>query len=233
MRTAVALRHMAFEDLGLLQPWLETRGWRIRYHDVGVDDFARLDESRADLLIVLGGPISVEEDDRYPFLSDEVEIVWRRLAAQRPALGICLGAQLMARALGARVRQMGRKEIGYAPLAINAAGQQTPIAEIGDQPVLHWHGDQFDLPPDLPSLARTSACPHQAFMVGQHAMAWQFHLEFDARRIEQWLIGHTGELLQAGIETSGLREAAFRHQQGLERALDSVMSRWFQELRLT
>ncbi len=226
MKTALAVRHLAFEDLGLAQAWLERRGWRVQYHDAGVDDIDGIDLDQVDLLAVLGGPIGAEDDLLYPWLAEEVRLVGERIGSGRPILGICLGAQLMARALGARVQPMRRKEIGYGPLAITQAGVSSPLARIGPQPVLHWHGDQFAMPDGVPSLAATPSCPHQAFMVGRHAMAWQFHLEVDAARIEQWLIGHAGELGQAGIDVVRLRQEAARQRPGLEAALDAVMSDW-------
>jgi GMP synthase (glutamine-hydrolysing) len=230
VKTAVALRHLAFEDLGLIEPWLGARSWRVRYHDVGVDALSALNLADVDLLVVLGGPIGAEDDELYPYLTDEVGLIRRRIDSGEPILGICLGAQLMARALGARVRPMGVKEIGYAPMTIAAAAARTPIAAIGTQPVLHWHGDQFALPDGVESLAATPTCPHQAFMLGAHAMAWQFHLEVDAARIEQWLIGHTMELAHAGVPLPLLREQAARHAQGLAQTVDAVMSDWFARL---
>jgi GMP synthase (glutamine-hydrolysing) len=232
VKKAVALRHLAFEDLGLIEPWLEARGWHVRYLDVGVHALSTLNPADIDLLVVLGAPIGAEDDALYPFLGDEVRLIRERIDSGRPILGICLGAQLMARAMGARVQPMGVgvKEIGYAALNLAAAATDTPIACIGTQPVLHWHGDQFALPRGVASLAATPVCPHQAFMAGAHAMAWQFHLEVDATRIEQWLIGHTMELSHAGVSLPMLREQAASHRQGLARTLDSVMSDWFTRL---
>lgn len=232
MKKAVALRHLAFEDLGVIEHWLVERGWRVEYRDVGVDTLDQLDLDEIDLLAVLGGPIGAEEDERYPFLPGEVRIIAERLASKRPLLGICLGAQLMARALGAPVRSMGVKEIGYGPLQLTEEGLATPLRHVAGQPVLHWHGDQFALPAGIPTLAKSSVCPHQAFMVGAHALALQFHLEIDARRIEQWLIGHTGELAQANIATVTLRRDAAAHRAGLERVLDAVLSEWFRQMGL-
>lgn len=232
MKTAVAVRHVAFEDLGLIEAWLKQRGWRIVYHDAGADAPSTIDLDQADLFAVLGGPIGAHDDALYPFLSDEVGLIRQRIDSGRPMLGICLGAQLMARALGATVGPMAAKEIGYAPLELTAPGRTTSLARIGEQAVLHWHGDQFELPQGVPTLAGTAACPHQAFMVGEHAMAWQFHLEVDAARIEQWLIGHTVELRQSGVDIGRLRAAALRHRAGLARVLDEVLTDWFARLHL-
>jgi GMP synthase (glutamine-hydrolysing) len=233
MKTAVALRHLAFEDLGLIEPWLKRRGWAVHYYDVGVDELWRLDLSQVDLLAVLGGPIGAEDDHLYPYLTEEARIIAERIQSGRPLLGICLGAQLMARAMGARVSPMGYKEIGFSPLVLASQAAQTPLARIASQSVLHWHGDQFELPEGVTSLASTSRCPNQAFMVGEHAMAWQFHLEVDAARIEQWLIGHAGELGQAQINVQVLRDEAMRQRGGLAAGLNAVMTDWFTRLRLT
>lgn len=226
MKTLVALRHLAFEDLGLLSPLMLAMGWRIHYYDLGVNQLWKLDLSQVDLLAVLGGPIGVAEDDRYPFLVEETTLVRERLATRRPMLGICLGAQMIARALGSHVQSMGRKEIGYSPLTLLPARQQSPLAAVGAQPVLHWHGDQFELPEGIPTLASTPICPNQAFMVEQHTMAWQFHLEVDATRIEQWLIGHAVELAQAQVPTQLIRDDARRHGPALERVLGQVVAQW-------
>mgnify|MGYP002778049269 CR=1 FL=1 len=232
MKTAVAIRHLAFEDLGLIDAWLKRRGWRTVTYDAGVDELWTLDPGHVDLLVVLGGPIGAHDDAMYPILTEQVELIRSRLESGRPLLGICLGAQLMARALGAAVAPMPRKEIGFAPLTLTSDGLASPLAQIAGQPVLHWHGDQFELPPGCASLATTPACPNQAFMVGEHGMAWQFHLEVDAARIEQWLIGHTGELCQAGVDISALRNAAQQHRAGLAQALDAVLANWFSRLKL-
>jgi GMP synthase (glutamine-hydrolysing) len=226
MKTLVALRHVAFEDLGLLAPIFQEQGWQVHYHDVGVDDFRELDLAGIDLLAILGGPIGAEEDARYPFLANEVRLVRERLATRRPMLGICLGAQIIARAMGARVQPMGSKEIGYAPIDLAPSGQRSPLAEIGSQPVMHWHGNQFALPEGIETLASTPLCPNQAFMVEQHTMAWQFHLEVDAARIEQWLIGHAGELSQLQLSTQRLRDDAKQHNEALRRLARQVINDW-------
>ena len=229
-KTVLAVRHLAFEDLGLLRPVLEGRGFeRFITLDAGVDDLRDLDLDAVDLLVVLGGPIGAYDDALYPYLNDEIALIQRRLASRRPLLGICLGAQLMARALGAEVQPMphGQKEIGFTPLTLTEAGLASALAPLANgQPVLHWHGDQFGLPDGVPSLASTPLCPHQAFAIGGHALALQFHLECDPARLEQWLIGHAGELAQARVPLNILRRDAAMHGAGLRAALDQVIDRW-------
>lgn len=226
-KRAVAIRHVAFEDLGTLAPVLEQRGYEVSYCDIGVDTVAALSNSQIDLLVVLGAPIGAYDDKLFPFLSDEVALIQERLQAQQPILGICLGAQLMARALGEPVEPMGHKEIGFAPLTLTAAGQASVLRHLPtDLPVLHWHGDQFGIPASLASLALTPLCPHQAFTIGNHALALQFHLEANTHRIEQWLIGHSVELLNAGVDLALLREQAGQYGKALAQAGEMVIGAW-------
>ena len=120
-----------------------------------------------DLVVVLGGPIGAYEQEDYPFIADEIAILRARVAANRPTLAICLGAQILAQALGARV-YAGTKEIGWAPLKLTEAGQRSVLRDIGRDatPVLHWHGDTFDLPDGADRLASTPECANQAFSLG-------------------------------------------------------------------
>ena len=207
-RTAVAIRHVAFEDVGLWRDVLADRGYGVAYVEAGVDDLAGEPLQSADLMIVLGGPIGVYETDAYPFLVDELAVIRRRLESRRPILGVCLGAQLMAAALGARVAPGPGKEIGYGPVELTDAGRASPLARLDGVPVLHWHGDNLDLPPGAKRLAATPLCPVQAFRVGTHALGLQFHVEADPARIESWLVGHTVELGKAGIDPRAVRADA-------------------------
>ncbi|KAF0802360.1 glutamine amidotransferase [Alcanivorax xiamenensis] len=224
--TAVALRHLAFEDLGTLEPLLRDWGWRIQYRDIGVDTVEDLFDSPPDLLVVLGGPIGAFDDHLYPYLKTELALISERLRQRQPLLGVCLGAQLLARALGGRVGAMPEKEIGFAPLQLTSAGRASPLTALEDIPVLHWHGDRIQLPATVPSLATTAPCPTQAFAVGRHALGLQFHIEADPARLERWLIGHTLELSGAGIDLEQLRRDAAEHGGALTRAARRLMTQW-------
>ena len=212
MPSAVAIRHVAFEDLGSFAALLERRGWTISYRDATVDDLTAPALAAADLLVVLGGPIGAYDDEPYPFLLDELRLIEQRLAAGRPVLGICLGSQLMARALGARVYPGTGKEIGWTPLALTAAGRASCLAALGAAaPVLHWHGDTFDLPKGAVLLASTERYRHQAFAWERHGLALQCHIEGEALGLERWYVGHATEIAATpGLAVPALRAAARR-----------------------
>ena len=226
MKSAVAVRHIHFEDLGVLEPFLRERGYEVRYLDAGVDDLAGVDPASPDLVVVLGAPIGAGDEETYPFLADELALVRRRLDVQRPLLGICLGAQLIARVLGAEVKPMGVKEIGFAPLTLTEEGKASPLAALGTVPVLHWHGDQFGVPPGATRLAYTDVCANQAFAMGQAVLGLQFHLEADPVKIERWLLGHACELGQTGVDPREIRRQARELGPTLSAAAPEVIGKW-------
>lgn len=232
MKTAVAIRHLAFEDLGSFAGVLAQRAVALRYLEAGVDDLSRLDPEEADLLVVLGGPIGACDEASYPFIVDELRLLEARLRAGRPVLGICLGAQMMARALGARVYPGPGKEIGWTPLRLSEAGQASPLAHLdgAHTSMLHWHGDTFDLPAGATLLASTAFCRHQAFSWGKHALAFQCHPEAQARQIERWLIGHACELAAAGRSVPELRRDSARLAPTLETQGARCFAEWLDGL---
>lgn len=235
-KQAVAIRHVAFEDAGCFDAVLVRHGYDLCYVEAGLDDLAGLDPLAPDLLLVLGGPIGVYEEDHYPFLTDEIRIIERRLALQRPMLGICLGAQLMARALGAQVAPGDcGKEIGWALLALTAAGQDSPLRHLAPEltPVLHWHGDSFEIPAGAERLAGTARYPNQAFAVGRHALALQFHPEVTAAGMERWFIGHACEIAATeGISVPQLRAETARWASVLRQQGQRMLGEWLERLRV-
>ncbi len=210
-RTCLAIRHVPFEDAGALAAVLSAAGFSLAYVEAGPKPLPGDRIAACDLLLVLGGPIGVYEVEDYPWLIEETALIGERLRLRKPTLGICLGAQLMAAALGARVGPGPAKEIGYAPLALTPEGLASSLAPLEGQPVLHWHGDNFDLPRGAMRLAFTQACPNQAFALDAFALGLQFHLEVEPEGLESWLIGHTAELSRAGVKPASLRKQAAQH----------------------
>jgi GMP synthase (glutamine-hydrolysing) len=206
VKTVAAIRHVHFEDLGAFESVLAASGYHIQYWDAGISDLQHPGVADCDLLVVLGGPIGVYEADKYPFLTDEIAVIEKRLNFGRPALGICLGAQLFARGLGTRVYAGPAKELGWAPVTLTEAGKHSPLKSLENVPVLHWHGDTFDLPEGAELLASTAVCRNQAFSYGKSVLAFQFHPEASAKNFERWLIGHAVEIGKTpGVSVTKLR----------------------------
>ena len=227
MPQTLAIRHVPFEDLGLLAPLLAQRQHTVRYVEAPTADLSSLDPLAPDLLVVLGGPIGVYENDRYPFIDAEIALLARRLAAAKPTLGICLGSQLMAKALGARVYPSGVKEIGWAPLELTAEGAASCLRHL-TTPVLHWHGDTFDLPAGAVRLASTPACRNQAFSAGRHALGLQFHAEAAGLSLEAWFVGHACEIgATPGVGVPQLRADTQRFSAALEGSGRACFLDWF------
>ena len=231
-KTAIAIRHVAFEDLGILQLVLQSAGYSVQYREAGIDELASPTEMQADLLVVLGGPIGACEEDKYPFINDELRLLEHRLKHQMPTLGICLGAQLMARVLGARVHPLKAKEIGWGPLTLTEAGRVSPLHHLGgDVRVLHWHSDTFDLPNGASLLASTGVCANQAFSLGPNVLGLQFHGEFDGTGMERWLIGHACEIANdPRVRVAQLREETKRYGSRLGRVGRQVFEAWISAL---
>lgn len=236
MKKALALRHVAFEDLGSLAPILVSAGFEVDYFDVGVDSFTGMSPLEADLVVVLGGPIAVYDIDKYPYLSTETAWLRARIIEDLPTLGICLGAQVMAAALNARVYPgTAGAEIGWSALEPGAHSKE--LAAFGELlkaevRMLHWHGDTFDLPQGARHLAATSRYANQAFLWGENCLALQFHPEFDSASVEKWLIGHAYEIAHTpAISLFELRTDAERHGPAAQIAAEKFWAAWLRGLQ--
>ncbi len=234
MVKVTALRHVAFEDAGILEGLFAQRGWTLDYVEAPVTDWKPLDPLAPDLLVVLGGPIGAYEEHLYPFLNPELAFIKARLAADRPTLGLCLGAQLIARALGAAVYPGPEKEIGWKPLMLTAAGVASPLRHVAAEHafMFHWHGDTFDLPEGATLLAGTEVCPHQAFTWGKATLAFQCHPEVRAHDLEKWFVGHAVEMGAAHVSVRHLRDDTRRYGAALEHQGARLFNEWLDALKI-
>ncbi len=231
MKSVVAIRHVHFEDLGAFTPALLAAGYDIRYKDAGIDALGPTDIGDPELLVILGGPVGAYQDATYPFLKEELKLLEKRLAADRPTLGICLGAQLMARALGAKVYPGRIREIGWGAVELSESGRKSCLHELLGIAMLHWHGDTFDLPLHSTRLASTSAYRNQAFSHGQHALALQFHAEVPQGAMERWFIGHASEIASTPkISVESLRTETARRAPHAAEAGARMLAKWLTHL---
>ena len=225
----LAFRHVPFEGLGLIESVLRERQIAVDFADLYQADAALPEIAAYDALIFLGGPMSVNDD--LPFLRQEMEFIRQAMTRRQAILGICLGSQLIARALGAAVRPNATKEIGWYGLHFTeAAGEDGLFRGLSTETVFHWHGETFDLPPGAELLASSDLCRNQAYRIGERVYAIQFHLEVTPEMIADWC---------AQDENSGdVRE--------LEQAIDpsfqaprlaelsaTVFGRWAETIRLS
>ena len=202
MSRILVFQHVAAEPLGTLDPLIRQRGHRMRFVNFERQPDARPCMDRYDGLIVLGGPMNVEEHATRSHLRTELAVIEHALKQDKPVLGICLGAQLLAHALGAEVVRHCEPEIGWYELETNAHGRADPVVSgLGLRaPVFQWHSRRFEIPRSATHLASTPTCANQAFRYGNNAYGFQFHLEMDQALIERWigLPHYHAELIAAG-----------------------------------
>lgn len=213
MSRLLVFQHVAAEPLGTLDPLIRRRGHRIRFVNFERDPEAQPSIDRYRGLVVLGGPMNVEDQGQRPHLRTELRVIEQALRQGKPVLGICLGAQLLAHVLGAPVRRHERPEIGWYDLHLTEAGQSDPmLGKLASRtPVFQWHGYTFGLPDGAVQLARTDTCEQQAFRWGENAYGLQFHPEVDEALIERWLEkpDHADELCHPALPHG--REAIREH----------------------
>lgn len=228
MKTALIIHHVAFEDAGSFLVLLKEMNFSIQEVNACNHNWAELNPLDADVCIVLGGPIGAYEDHHFPFLLQEVHFLQQRLHADLPTLGICLGAQLMARALGASVYPATTKELGWYPLRITQEGKHTPVRYFDERDctMFHWHGDTFDLPYGAQLLASSDACQNQVYQWGKHALAFQCHPEVTANGLEAWYVGHAHEMLHEKHSPSLMRQQAAIHGPKLAQQARLFFAKW-------
>lgn len=225
-RIAIVLRHDDTIHLGNLEPVLHEHGYDVRYVDTMREDVNALDPHAADLVVVLGGEMGVYEADRFPALLDEITLLESRLTAGRPVFGVCLGAQLMATALGATVYRGPTNEIGYRSVEPTEAGADSPVRHIAGVPVFQWHSDTFDLPEGVTRLAGSPQYGNEAFGIENWALAVQFHPEVTEEMHEVWLAASEAEVAEEGFDPADLRLERERYSEGMQGASRAMFSEW-------
>lgn len=228
MKTVIVLQHAAPEGPGLIADALAAK--EVAVSTVRLDQGRPVPERLGDAagLVAMGGPMGVGDEGRFPFLAAEKRLIREAVEAGRPVLGVCLGAQLLASALGGAVRASGRKEIGWHEVRLRGRAQNDALFH-GLEPAftpLSWHGDVFELPPGAEPLARSALTELQAFRYGERAWGLLFHLEVSRAMVEEMGTAFGGELAAAGTTPEALLTGMARH---LARARDMgarVFRRW-------
>jgi GMP synthase (glutamine-hydrolysing) len=188
---ALIYTHHPDEGAGLLKDILMERGWEVK--EAKLWNGEPIPEPRSfHLLILMGGPMSVHDEDAYSFLLEEKQFVRRWVGGRNPTLGICLGAQLIANCLGARVYRGDKEELGWYEMTVSKEGKNDPLVRGFPQrfPVFQWHSETFDLPEGAILLATAQDYPHQAFRFKDMTYAFQFHLEVTEEMLHTWLAGN-------------------------------------------
>jgi len=224
-------QHVPFEGLGSIEGWLRSVGYEITSTFFYQQNPALPPVDCIDLLIVMGGPMSVNDEEQYSWLVEEKRFLRECIAAGKPVLGICLGAQLIASAMGARVYPNSVKEIGWFPIQGVSAGEGT-FSFPASLEVFHWHGETFDLPPGARLLASSQGCANQAFQLGSLVIGLQFHLETTQESAQKLVDICRAELIPAPyVQTEEEILAAGAEKYGpINRMMGTVLS-FLQEIR--
>ena len=226
-KTALIVCHVPYEGVAGFREPIEAAGYAVDRIDVCDPGFSAVDLAGPDLLIMMGGPMAVYEQDAHSWIACQLRRLARRLEADRPTLGVCLGAQMMAAAMGAQVYPGPTKEVGFAPVTVLPAARGGPLRHIVGVPVLHWHGDTFTLPEGAELLASSAFYPHQAFRRGGNVLALQFHAEMGVDpRIEAWIEGGRKMIAEAGIDEPTLRADHARLGPGAVAAGRRMIAEW-------
>jgi GMP synthase (glutamine-hydrolysing) len=228
MKPVIVVQHIQCETPGTIAEVLDARG--IPRHAIRVfhGDPVPPQVDEAAGLVIMGGPMGVYEQARYPFLRDEIRLLESALRAEVPVLGVCLGSQLLASALGAKVAPGTRKEIGWHPVWLSQSAGDDPLWK-GAQPrftAFHWHGDVFDLPRGAVSLASSELTACQAFRHGDNAYGLLFHMEVTDQLVSGMVKDCSDELTAAGISGMEILTKRSEHLPQLRSLGQSVFGRW-------
>ena len=231
-RTALIIRHVPHEGAAGYRAPIEAAGYQLDRIDVSDPAFSTLDLREPDLLIMMGGPMGVYEQEQYPWIACQLRRLSRRLEADRPTLGVCFGAQMIAAALGGKVYPGPAKEVGFGTVKLRDNAVTGPLRHISDVPVLHWHGDTFTLPEGAELLASTQTYRHQAFRRGSNVLALQFHAEMgEDERFHEWVDQWPDAIREAGSDEITLRADHDRYGPSAVAAGRRMIAEWLTTVR--
>ncbi len=229
-KKALIIRHVPYEGVAGYRAPIEAAGYEVDRIDVSDPGFSEVDLREPDLLIMMGGPMGVYEHDAHPWIACQLGRLARRLEADRPTLGVCLGSQMVAAALGGQVYAGPVMEVGFHPVTVHDPGAG-PLRHIVDVPVLHWHGDTFSLPDNVELLASSHHYEHQAFRRGSNILALQFHAEMGLDpRFDAWIESGQDAIARAGTDAPALRAAHDVHGPVAVAAGQAMIEEWLQGL---
>lgn len=231
---ALILTHLRGEGAANLGSILVERG--VRTHSINVPSFNmdEIDPLRPDLLVVMGGPIGVYQQDDYPFVKNEIEIIKARLDKDLPTIGICLGSQMIAAAAGSKIYEGTQgKELGWYELCVTDVGKNTEVRHLdaAHTNMFHWHGDTFDLPENATLLASSKAYKNQIFQIGQNTLGLQCHPEVTHSQLNEWLVIFVGQVTgeEAIISIDDVRKDTLQHIQTMEKQSALFFNEWLEK----
>ena len=224
----IVLQHAECEALGTIEDALRVKALRTRFVRPFAGESIPDEVHGAKGLIVMGGPMGVYEQERYPYLRDELRLIERAATTNKPVLGVCLGSQLLAHALGGKVSKQTQKEIGWYPVRLTDEAVIDPLwADVPREfTAFHWHGDVFSLPPGATSLASSAFTEQQAFRYGTKAYGLLFHLEVTRPHIDGMVETFRQELEEAGIDSMTVLQPIPEHLPALQVVGTQVFEHW-------
>lgn len=227
---AVIFQHMVSAGPGSFTRILKECGYEVEVVRTSYTDISAFDALAPDLLIVMGGAVGVYQCDNYPFLHDEMRIIRTRVEAGKPYLGICLGAQLLAQAMGGHVYK-GTKggEIGWQNIVLNEAAKDSPVRAFDGVKVMQWHNDTFDLPQNATLLAHSDKY-NQVFSCGVHALGFQCHIEMTPEGLADWMVQDVGTFEKhPGLLETFRRETPL-YNPLMTKATEHFMKEWLAQI---
>ncbi len=227
-----AIQHIGYEDLGSFEPVLKSRGFEVKYFCSRNIDYKGLFASDPDLVINLGGPMSVYDDEKHPWVHAEQQFIAERIESEKPLMGICFGAQMIAKALGANTYAGPQgKEIGWSKITVNDEGMKTPFRHLDGSKthMLHWHGDTFDLPDGAVLLASSDHYQKQAYSYGDHIFCFQCHPEVTPAKLKLWYASNRHDIEEVGQTVDQLQKDSEVHNETLSKQAVLFLNEWLDE----